>query len=67
MADAPGRWNWVQGAMVPGPLTAEDEEKQRQKKAEKDKKLKVCMIYCHIIWLLVYRRTFLDCDRAHAG
>lgn len=41
MANAPDRWNWVQGAMVPGPLTAEDEEKQRRKKAEKDKKLKV--------------------------
>lgn len=46
MADAPDRWDWVRGAMVPGPLTAEDEEKQRLKKAEKEKKLKVCSKYC---------------------
>lgn len=53
MADAPDRWDWVRGAMVPGPLTAEDEEKQRQKKSEKEKKLKVRMYYdrnrCHVM------------------
>ena len=51
MADAPDRWDWVRGAMVPGPLTAEDEEKQRQKKLEKEIKLKV--------------RVHCDCNRCH--
>jgi len=40
MADAPERCDWVRGAMVPSPLTKEDEERQKQKKAAKGRRQK---------------------------